>query len=237
MKGNIHSIETLGLLDGPGIRVVIFFQGCPLRCSFCHNPDSWSANINQEMTAEEILNKVLKYKPYFKETGGVTFSGGEPLLQGKFLVECLKLLKDNDIHTCIDTCGVGNNLEEVLKYTDLVIYDIKELNSDKYKELVKHNIDESIEFLELCQKLNKKIWIRQVIIPGYNDNEDYINNLSTYIKTINNVEKVELLPYHSKAIVKYQELNISYPLVNVPEMDKIKCKELEELLISKIKSQ
>lgn len=236
MKGYVHSIETLGLLDGPGIRVVIFLQGCPLRCAFCHNPDSWIPNINQEMTPEEILRFVLKYTSYFKDNGGVTFSGGEPLLQGKFLEECLKILKDNNIHTCIDTSGVGNNLEEVLKYTDLVIYDIKALNKEKYKDLVNHEIEDSLEFLDLCQRLNKKLWIRQVIIPGYNDNENYIDELASYIKTINNVELVELLPYHSKAISKYQSLGMPYPLFNIPEMDKDKCKELETLLRTKIKS-
>lgn len=236
MKGYVHSIETFGLVDGPGIRTVIFLQGCPLRCKFCHNPDSWIPNENQIMTPQDILETVIKYIPYYKDNGGVTFSGGEPLLQGKFLAECLKLLKENNINTAIDTCGVGNNQEEVLKYTDLVIYDIKALDKDKYFDLVNHDINDSLEFLNLCKKMTKRLWIRQVIIPSYNDNEEYINELASYIKTLDNIELVELLPYHSYATKKYEELGIEYPLKDIPDMNKDKCQELEILLRQKIKN-
>ncbi len=234
MKGNIHSIETMGLLDGPGIRVTIFMQGCPLRCSFCHNPDTWIPNTENKMTKEEILNFCLRFVPYFKNNGGVTFSGGEPLLQSDFLIECLKLLKENNIHTCLDTSGVGKNIEEVLKYTDLVLYDIKALEKDKYQDLVNYNISDSLNFLDICQKLNKKIWIRQVIIPGYNDNINYIESLAAYISKIKNVERVELLPYHTKGTMKYKELNIPYKLDNVSDMDIEKCSQLEIILKEKI---
>lgn len=236
MTGYVHSVETFGLLDGPGVRVVIFLQGCPLRCSFCHNPDTWLPNLNKEMSPEEVLELVLKYKSYFKNNGGVTFSGGEPLFQGKFLANCLKLLKENDIHTCIDTCGVGNNIEEVLKYTDLALYDIKALDRDKYKDLVNYDIDNSLNFLKLAENTNTKLWIRQVIIPNYNDNEEYINELAQYIKTIKNVELIELLPYHNSAINKYKELNIPYSLIDTPNMDIEECKRLETILRVKVNS-
>lgn len=231
MKGYIHSIETFGMLDGPGIRVVVFLQGCALRCAFCHNPDSWNPTSETVMTPEELLKFVQRYKSYFKDTGGVTFSGGEPLFQSEFLLECLKLLKEDGIHTCLDTSGVGNNnYEEILKYTDLVIYDIKALNDNDYEELVNFRMNRTEEFIKLCQSMEKSLWLRQVIIPGYNDNLEYIDELAAYIKTIQFVEKVELLPYHTKGIGKYKELNIPYPLTDVPDMDIDKCKDLENTL-------
>lgn len=231
MKGYIHSIETFGMLDGPGIRVVVFLQGCALRCAFCHNPDSWNPTSETVMTPEELLKFVQRYKSYFKDTGGVTFSGGEPLFQSEFLLECLKLLKEDGIHTCLDTSGVGNNnYEEILKYTDLVIYDIKALNDNDYEELVNFRMNRTEEFIKLCQSMEKSLWLRQVIIPGYNDNLEYIDELAAYIKTIQFVEKVELLPYHTKGVGKYKELNIPYPLTDVPDMDIDKCKDLENTL-------
>lgn len=234
MKGYLHSIETLGLVDGPGIRVVIFLQGCNKRCKFCHNPDSWALKSKTTISPNELVTFILKYKNYI-ENGGVTFSGGEPLLQKEFLLETLKLLKENNIHTCIDTAGVKDT-EEILKYTDLVIFDIKALKKEQYKELVGIDIDESLDFLELCQKMKKKLWIRQVIIPSINDNIDYIKELSTFIKKLNNVEKVELLPYHTKAIYKYESLGLEYKLKDIPDMDINKCQELNKILIEEIKN-
>lgn len=231
MVGKINSIETMGLVDGPGVRFVIFMQGCPLRCKFCHNPETWNINGNcKEYTSEELLNKILKYKAYFKNNGGVTFSGGEPLMQKEFLFEMLKLCKNNDIHTCLDTAGSIPNCEEILKYTDLVMFDIKGTNKDNYKNMTGFDIKNSLDFLKLCQKMNKKMWLRIVIIPGINDNEDYINELVKYIKPLKNIEKIEFLPYHTLGIHKYDELNIDYPLKGILDMDKDKCKELENKL-------
>lgn len=235
MIGKIHSIETLGLLDGPGIRIVVFMQGCPLRCIFCHNPDTWNKEGGTSFTPEELVNFILKYKSYFENNGGVTFSGGEPLLQKEFLLETLKLCKNNGIHTCIDTAGSITDCEEILKYTDLVIFDIKAITKEKYKTITNCNIDNSLKFLELCQKMNKKLWLRQVIIPGFNDNKEYIEELAKFIKTINNVEKVELLPYHTKAIYKYKELNLEYKLLDTPAMDVKLCESLNEYLINLLK--
>lgn len=231
MVGNIHSIETMGLLDGPGLRIVIFLQSCPLRCLFCHNPDSWFKKENQLMSPEEVLNIILKYKNYFKNNGGVTFSGGEPLLQSEFLLETLKLCKKQNIHTCIDTSGVGGTKnKEVLKYTDLVLFDIKDVTKDGYKKMTGLDIEESLSFLDLCQKMNKKLWLRQVIIPNINDNENYIMLLKKFIKPLKNIEKIELLPYHTLGVNKYEQLGIKYKLKGVKPMDKDKCKELELML-------
>ena len=230
MIGYINKIETMGLVDGPGIRVVIFLQGCPMRCIYCHNPETWQKEINTQMTKEELLEIILKYKPYFEKNGGVTFSGGEPLFQKEFLLEILKLCKQNNIHTCLDTSGYGDNVEEILDYTDLVLFDVKALNEKDYKYITGREINKSLEFLELCQKKSKKIWIRQVILPGFNDNEEYIKKLKNFIKKISNVEKVELLPYHTMGINKYEELKIPYKLKDLKAMDKQSCEELKMLL-------
>lgn len=230
MKGNINSIDTMGLVDGPGIRVVVFLKECSLRCKFCHNPEMWSDSIDESWKSDDLIEYILKYKDYFKKNGGVTFSGGEPLKQPEFLLECLKLCKQNNIHTCLDTSGYGVDYDEILDYTDLVIFDIKALDRNLYKELTGKEIDVSLKFLKTCQEKNKKMWIRQVIIPGYNDNVEYILELKTFIKKLKNIEKVELLPYHTMGITKYEELNIPYKLKRIPDMDKNKCLQLEKLL-------
>ncbi len=231
MNGYLDSIETMSTKDGPGIRTVIFMQGCKLRCLFCHNPETWSEKYNLEISVDDLLKRILKYENYYGNNGGVTFSGGEPLLQPKFLIEILKKLKDFGIHTCIDTagCGIGH-YEELLKYVDLVILDIKAIKDEKYFELTGNKMDEYNKFLDTCKRMNKKLWLRQVIVPGINDTEDYIKGLKEYIKTIPNVEKVELLPYTTLGVKKYQELGIKYSLENVPGMDNKKLKKLSDLL-------
>lgn len=232
MKGKINSIETMGLVDGPGIRVVVFMQGCRLRCLFCHNPEMWDNSYNMLMTPEELLAFIQKYQNYFGNNGGVTFSGGEPLIQEEFLLEALKLCKQNGIHTCLDTSGVGNgNYEEILKYVDLVIYDIKALDNDSYKKMTGKNIEESLYFLDVCQRLNKELWIRQVIIPTINDNEEYILKLKHFISKLNNVKKVELLPYHLLGVQKYDKLGLEYKLKNISVMNKKRCDELYKKLV------
>lgn len=231
MIGKINSIETMGLVDGPGIRFVIFMQGCPLRCVFCHNPETWNiTNSKLEYTPEELIKKILNYKPYFKSNGGVTFSGGEPLLQKEFLIETLKLCKKNNIHTCIDTAGSYTDVEDVLKYTDLVLLDIKAVDNDNYNKITGFNIDNLLSFIDTCQKLNKKLWIRCVIIPGINDNDTYIEKLIHFLKPIKNIEKIEFLPYHTLGVHKYDELGIKYPLKGIENMDIDKCKKLENKL-------
>ena len=232
-KGYIHSIETMGLLDGPNIRVVVFLQGCPLRCLFCHNPDTWNRIGKNRFTSKEIVDEIRKYRHYIEEGGGVTFSGGEPLFQSDFLLETLEMCKKAGISTCIDTAGTGykkSKLESILKYTDLVLLDIKGIDKTGYKKMTGKSIEEFEYFKNVLNNSNKKIWIRQVIVPGINDTEEYILALKEYIKDIKNIEKIELLPYHTMGVSKYKELGIRYRLNGVPDMDIDKCKKLEELL-------
>lgn len=234
--GYIHSIETMGLVDGPGIRVVIFMQGCPLRCKFCHNPDTWNKNIEKEVTSEELVKIINNYKPYFKKNGGVTFSGGEPLLQSEFLKETLKLAKENNINTCVDTSGTGydiNLLDEIFDYTDLFLVDIKAVKDIDYKEMTGSDIAEFNYFKEKLNKKNKPIWIRQVIVPGINDTKEYILELKEYIKTFKNVLKVELLPYKDLGKSKYEKLGINYILKDIKPLANKKLAELNNILNEK----
>ena len=235
MKASIDSIETMGLVDGPGIRCVIFFNGCKLRCKYCHNPEMWQIK-DYNYTPKELLNRILRCKPYFGKDGGVTFSGGEPLLHSKFIIEVAKLLKNEDINIALDTAGVGNNdYEEVLKYIDLVILDIKHTEKDLYNQITGGNIEEQERFIEVLNKLNKPVWIRQVIIPGIMDNDNYLNSLNNYLKKIKNIKKIEFLPYHKLGREKYISLNIPYPYENIEEMDKDKCNELYNKFMNKYK--
>lgn len=230
LKGSIDSIETLGLVDGPGIRTVVFLNGCKLRCLYCHNPEMWKIK-DYNMTVDELVNKILRYKPYYKDNGGVTFSGGEPLLQSDYLLEVCKRLKKEKINIALDTAGVDNYNEKLLDYIDLIIFDIKAVKSDDYNYITGYKIDESLKFLNKCQEKNIKMWIRQVIVPKINDNEKNILELKKFISKLKNVEKVELLPYHTMAINKYKKLGIEYKLTGVEAMNKEKCKKLEKLLL------
>ena len=235
MKGLINSIETLGTLDGPGIRFVVFLQGCKLRCLYCHNPETWNINSNEavEISPQELVEKVEKYKNYYGEDGGVTFSGGEPLLQPEFLLECLKLCKEKNIHTCLDTAGFGfGNYEEILKYTDLVILDIKAVEEIEYRQITGQKMNKFFEFLEVCQKQNKKMWLRQVIVPNLNDDKKHIEKLKQFASNLKSVEKVELLPYKTIGVHKYKTLNLKYRLENVLELSQEKLDELNSYLIN-----
>ncbi|HCW54432.1 MAG TPA: pyruvate formate lyase-activating protein [Clostridium sp.] len=230
VTGKIHSIETMGLVDGPGIRVVVFFQGCALRCKYCHNPDTWAQSGGEEYTPEELVKKLERFKSYFSTSGGgVTFSGGEPLRQPEFLLEVLKLCKEKGIHTCIDTSGYGfGEYNEILKYTDLVLFDIKHYTKEGYKNITLREIDESLNFIEAMKRNNTKMWIRHVVVPGLTDSEEHLRGLKEFIDTIPNVEKVELLPYHLLGANKYEIMKINYPLDGVNAMDKDLCKKYEK---------
>ena len=230
--GNISSIESMGLVDGPGIRYVVFLQGCELRCLYCHNPETWDKDKEcQRMTPEELVKKIVRFKSYFGRTGGVTFSGGEPLLQPKFLLECLKLCKKEGINTALDTAGVGfGDYDEILLLTDLVILDLKAVSEEDYKKITGQPMIRFKKFLADCQRLNKKLWIRQVIVPDINDNEENIKKIKDFVSQLRNVEKVELLPYKTIGVHKYEDLKIKYRLEGVPDMEEERCKELEKLL-------
>lgn len=236
VNGKIHSIESMGLVDGPGIRTVVFLQGCCLRCSFCHNPDTWCISGGTETSSNELIDKLVRFKSYYdKSNGGVTFSGGEPLLQPEFLLETLKLCKERGIHTAIDTAGHGlGNYEEILKYTDLVLLDVKHIGDNNYINLTGQSNHKFLEFLDALNNSNTKVWIRHVVVPGITDSKEHILELAEFInKNVKNVEKIELLPYHSLGAEKYHKLSIEYPLELVDDMDKDVCNELQDLIRSK----
>jgi pyruvate formate lyase activating enzyme len=233
----IHSVETMGALDGPGLRIIFFLQGCPLRCLYCHNPDTWQMDKGTLTANEDIVGKALKYKPYFKNNGGVTFSGGEPLLQVTELIDILKTLKDNGLHTAIDTSGYFNASEdiivELLEYTDLVILDIKHEDAEMYRKITGHSIDKYLHFKEiLIKKAQSKIWLKHVVVPGLTDNQQHIRNLEKEVRSfpMERVEKFELLPYHTLGKSKYEALGINYPLSDTPEMTTEDINNLKKLI-------
>lgn len=232
-KGCISKIESFGLMDGPGIRTVVFFSGCKLRCKYCHNPEMWQMQ-SPNYTKKELVDKILRNKPYFKNnSGGVTFSGGEPLLQSKFLLEVLKELKKENIHVALDTSGNGQgNYEEILSYVDLVLLDIKHINNKGYKDLTGVDNKEFNNFIEYLNKSNKPVWIRQVIVPGLMDNDNYLQGLKEQLDKINNIERIDFLPYHNLGKEKYKELGIPYPYEHLESLDGIACQELYQRFIN-----
>lgn len=219
MNGYIDSIESMGLVDGPGIRMVVFLKGCKLRCLYCHNPETWDYVHAKIMTSDEIVEKAKNNMSYYKN-GGITFSGGEPLMQPDFLIECLKKCHDLGIHTAIDTagCGIGK-YDEILDYTDLVILDIKDITDEGAKYVTGQDLTEFNKFIEVVKRKNKPLWIRQVVVPGINDNIEYMKSLKEYLKQFNTIEKIELLPYHLYGVEKYKKLNIPYRLEGVEPLN------------------
>ena len=231
LSASVNSIESFGLVDGPGIRTVIFFNGCSLRCKFCHNPEMFMMQENNT-NVSELVAKIKRFKPYFKGNGGVTYSGGEPLLQVDFLIELSKALKEENIHIALDTAGVGiGKYDEILELVDLVILDIKHLTNAGYEELVSHKMDEFLKFVEVLKKHNKDLWIRQVVVPGIHDNKEYMEMLVGYLKTLPNIKRIEFLPFHKMGDEKYEKLGIPNSLKNTPEMDGVKCRRLYEKYI------
>ncbi len=213
MLGYIHSFESMGLVDGPGIRSVVFMQGCPMRCIYCHNPDTWKTGEANTMSPEDILKKLLRFKVYYGNDGGVTFSGGEPLAQPQFLAQCLKLCKSNGINTCLDTSGCGNgDYDEILKYTDLILYDVKHYDSVMYRTITSQPIERTLLFLDSAQRLGIPLWIRHVVVPEITDSIEHFEKLEAYIRTLKNVKRVELLPYHNLGESKYAAMGIEYKL-------------------------
>lgn len=235
LLGYVNSIETMGLVDGPGIRVVVFLQGCSLRCLYCHNPETWNCNVGQKMSACDILEKVQRYKSYISKNGGVTFSGGEPLLQSEFVYECAKKLKNEGFHICVDTAGVGNYFDDLLDIVDLFIVDVKSIYDEEYKMITGKIIDEFKSFMNKIQSKNKKIWIRQVIVPDINDDEKHVIDLANYVNSLSGVEKVELLAYHAMAKEKYDKLNIRYRLDGVDNISNTKMEYLRSVLNSHLR--
>ena len=221
----------MGLVDGPGIRTVVFLQGCRLRCKYCHNPDTWSCEGGTLTASEEVVRRLRRFVPYYGANGGVTFSGGEPLMQADFLTEVLALCHSNGINTCIDTAGVGTgSYREILENTDLVLYDVKHYTREGYRNITGQEIDETLSFLDIVQSMGVPLWIRHVVVPGLTDGDEHLRGLHEYIGTLHGVKRVELLPYHVLGVHKYRTMGIPYPLEGVPPMEPEKLTAWQALM-------
>ena len=231
MTGRIHSFESFGTVDGPGIRFVIFLQGCPLRCQYCHNPDTWGAG-GEEYTAEDVVQRALRYRKYFGDKGGVTVTGGEPLLQMDFVIELFTLLKGQGVHTCVDTSWIMFHAndpisvekhEKLLSVTDLFLLDIKHIDDEACKKLTGQSNENTLAFAKFLSDHGKPMWVRQVIVPEITDDDETLQKTRAFIDSLKTVEKVEVLPYHTMGVVKYEKLGMEYPLkdVNAPTKERV----------------
>ena len=232
MKGRVSSFQSLGAVDGPGLRVVVFLQGCPLRCVYCHNPETWDPDGGVEWGTEEIVKKVLRYRPYFGITGGVTISGGEPLLQWEFTRTLLSRLKEEGVHTVLDTSGIGslNGAEAVLEYTDLVMCDLKFADRMGYQEHCGGKLDHVIQFLKRTEEKSVPLWIRHVIVPGLNDRTEGVREILRLGKSFSNFQGLELLPFHKICLGKYEAMGLSFPLSDYPECSEQKIQALRHFV-------
>lgn len=223
MIGHIHSTESFGAADGPGVRFIVFMQGCHMRCRYCHNPDTWKMDGGDEVTADEVLKRALRFKPYWGKDGGITISGGEPLLQIDFVIELFKKAKDLGINTCIDTAGnpftkeepFFSKFEELMKYTDLLLLDLKEINPTRHKDLTGFDNSNIIEMAKYLSEINKPVWIRHVLVPEHSDFDEDLDALGDFIDTLSNVDRVEILPYHTLGKFKWENLGIPYTLESI----------------------
>jgi pyruvate formate lyase activating enzyme len=243
MKGKIHSLQSFGTVDGPGVRYVVFLQGCPMRCLYCHNPDTWAVNAGEEMEASYIIEQYKRNEGFYTG-GGLTVTGGEPLLQIDFLIELFTLCKENNIHTCIDTSGItykpdnktyNEKLDKLLPLTDLVMLDIKHIDPEKHKELTSQPNDGILAFAELLSEKNIPIWIRHVVVPGYTDDDVYLEKLGYFIGGLKSLKALDVLPYHDMAKPKYENLGIDYVLKDVPPLDKAVALEKKQVILNGIK--
>jgi len=225
---NVHSIETFGSVDGPGLRYILFLKGCRLRCAFCHNADTWDLNSEDQRSADEILDHAERYRSYWGSEGGITVSGGEPLLQMDFLIELFKKAKQRNINTCIDTAGEPftkkgewfTKFEELMHYTDILLVDIKHIDRNKHIRLTGKPNDNILEMFHYLSDINKPIWIRQVLVPGWTDDIEDLKKTRAFIETLSNVKKIEILPYHNMGAYKWEKLGMKYPLEGVEAPDK-----------------
>lgn len=233
--GRIHSIESFGSVDGPGIRFILFLKGCPMRCQYCHNPDTWALKEAKTMTAKEAFDQAYRYHTYWKKKGGITISGGEALLQTEFVTEVFRLAKKKQVHTCIDTSGAPftreepyfSKFNELLKYTDLFLLDIKQIDDEKHKKLTGHTNANILDLAQYLSEQGKDMWIRYVLVPGVTDEEKDLKELAEFVKKIETVQRFEVLPYHTLGVFKWEELGLDYALkeVNPPTEEEIERAE------------
>lgn len=222
-KGFVHSVESFGSVDGPGIRFLIFLQGCPMRCQFCHNPDSWKTGIGEERTADELLDQAERFRAYWGYNGGITVSGGEALLQIDFLLELFEKAKQRGIGTCLDTSAqlftrkspFFEKFERLMELTDTVLLDIKHIDDEEHRKLTRHSNANILDCARYLSEIDKPVWIRHVLIPGITDKDEYLVRLRDFLSTLHNIERIEVLPYHTLGVYKYEKLGIDYPLKDV----------------------
>lgn len=245
MQGRIHSLESFGTVDGPGVRFVVFVQGCPMRCAYCHNPDTWEMNGGTLMEPSEIIEQYERNISFYND-GGITVTGGEPLMQIDFLTELFTLAKAKNIHTCIDTSGIAYNpdnapyiekLNHLMTLTDLVMLDIKHINPDKHKELTAQPNTHILEFAAYLDSRNVDMWIRHVVVPGITDDEQYLEELGYFIGQFHNLKALDVLPYHTMGESKYEKLGIPYKLKGIPAMDKTKLLDKKQAILNGIKKR
>ena len=244
MIGRIHSSESFGTVDGPGLRYVLFMQGCPMRCLYCHNPDTWKIDGGRDMSVDEVIAEYKKNEMFYKN-GGLTVTGGEPLLQIDFLVELFEKAKKEGIHTCIDTSGITydesdgeyvSKLDMLMQYTDLVMLDIKHIDPEKHKELTGHSNESILTFARYLEKKKIPVWIRHVVVEGYTDSENDLYALGEFIGTLKNVKALDVLPYHTMGASKYKELGIKYRLKDTPAMSKADAAKAKAKIIEGIRT-
>ncbi len=222
---NVHSTESFGSVDGPGIRFVIFLKGCPMRCQFCHNPDSWSEEGAERMTVDEVLDRAWRFHSYWGEEGGITVSGGEALLQIDALTTLFRKAHERGINTCLDTSAQPftrngrwfSKFEELMKYTDTVLLDIKHIDDEAHRRLTRHSNRNILDCARYLSDIGQRVWIRHVLIPGITDDDDQLHRLAEFLKTLHHIERIDILPYHTLGVSKYEKLGIDYPLKDVPQ--------------------
>ncbi|MBQ6815294.1 MAG: pyruvate formate lyase-activating protein [Lachnospiraceae bacterium] len=245
MVGRIHSIETFGTVDGPGVRYVIFVQGCPMRCQYCHNPDTWDMQAGTPREVDDLLEDYEKYRPYLTN-GGLTVTGGEPLMQIDFLIELFRKAKAKNIHTCIDSSGVTFNrnnekfmekLDELLKYTDLIMLDIKHIDDEQHKVLTGHSNAHILDFARYLNEQDFPIWIRHVTVPGITYKSEYLQQLGSFLGELDNVKALDVLPYHTMGVPKYEALGMEYPLKDVPALEKAEAAKARDIILYHMKKR
>ncbi len=231
MKGYVHSLQSLGTVDGPGVRAVLFTEGCPLRCAYCHNPDTWECREADLVKSEDIAEKILRLYPYIKN-GGATFSGGEPCVQAKFLCEVATRLKERGLHIALDTSGAiyNDSVERLLSLVDLVLLDVKMTNEQDYKQYIGGSLADTLDFLDRLDKKGIPVWIRHVVVPNINDTEESVRKLCELVKPYKCVERIELLPFRKLCVEKYRALGIPFPLENTPQMSGERINALKNFL-------
>lgn len=239
--GYIHSIETFGSVDGPGVRFIVFMQGCPMRCQYCHNPDSWKTRVGEQMTTDELLEKALRYRTYWGDKGGITVSGGEALMQMEFVTELFEKAHAMGINTCLDTSAQPftrkspwfDNFQKLMAVTDTILLDIKHIDDAEHRKLTRFSNENILDCARYLSEIAKPVWIRHVLVPGITDNDAYLHRLHDFQSTLKNIERIDVLPYHTLGTFKYEKLGIEYPLADVPTPTKERVDNARKILNAK----